>query len=149
MLKPTVTVKIDNKILKKDVDYTVKYQDNKAVGKAKVTITGKGKYTGTVKTTFIIKPKKVSGLKLKAGTKQLTVSWKKSSGVTGYEVQYGLKKTFSGAKTVVIKKAATVKTELKKLKAKKTYYVRIRAYKTVKGTKYYSDWSKAVSKKTK
>jgi hypothetical protein len=40
--------------LVKDVDYTVKYSDNKNAGQAKVTITGKGNYSGTLKTTFDI-----------------------------------------------------------------------------------------------
>ena len=148
-LKPAVTVKLNGKSLKKGTDYTVTYKNNKAVGKATVVIKGKGKYKGTAKATFAINPKKVSGLMLKAGEKQLTVSWKKASGITGYQVQYSLKKNFSGAKTITVKKVATAKTVLKKLKAGKTYYVRIRAYKTVKGVKYYSDWSKAVIKKTK
>ena|GEM_PF-2103094 len=40
--------------LVKDVDYTVKYSDNKNAGEAKVTVTGKGNYSGTLKTTFNI-----------------------------------------------------------------------------------------------
>lgn len=148
-LEPAVMVELNGKALKQDTDYTVSYKNNTAIGKATVTVTGKGKYTGTSKGFFRIKPKKVSGLGLKAGKKQLTVSWKKASGVTGYQVQYGLKKDFTGAKKVTVKKAATVQKVLKNLKAKKTYYVRVRAYRTVKGVDYYSAWSKAVKKKTK
>ena len=85
---------------------------------------------------------------LKAGTKQLTATWKKTGGVTGYQIEYGLKEDFKGAKKVTVKKDATVKATIKKLQAKKTYYVRIRSYKTVKKVKYYSDWSKAVRIKT-
>ena len=69
--------------------------------------------------------------------------------ITGYEVQYSLKKSFASPGTVVIKKAGTVKTVLKKLTTGKTYFVRVRAYKTVKGKKYYSAWSKAKSAKVK
>ena len=147
-LKPAVTVKLGKKTLKKGTDYTVKYANNVKVGKATVTVKGKGSYTGTVKASFSIKPKKVSGLKLKAGKKKLTVTWKKSSGASGYQLQYATKKDFSNAKKSTVKKAATVKATLKKLKAKKTYYVRIRAYKKVKGTTYYSAWVSA-KKKTK
>ena len=43
----------------------------------------------------------------------------------------------------------TTSVTLKSLKAKKTYYVRVRTYKTVDGKKYYSDWSSKKSKKTK
>jgi len=77
------------------------------------------------------------------------VKWNKGTGITGYEVQYGLKKSFAGAKKVTIKKAATVKTVLKKLTTGKKYYVRVRAYKTVSGKKYYSAWSKAKNAKVK
>ena len=147
--KPAVAVKLNGKTLKKDRDYKVAYFDNKAVGTATVKVEGIGKYTGTAKGSFKIKPKKVSGLKLKAGKKKLTVTWKKVSGVTGYQIQYSRKKDFSAAKKVTVKKAKTVKKTITKLKAGKTYYVRIRAYKSVKGKKYYSSWSKAVKKKTR
>ncbi|MBR5798855.1 MAG: glycoside hydrolase family 25 protein [Lachnospiraceae bacterium] len=57
--KPAVTVldkTLDNKKLKKDVDYTISYSDNKNAGTARYTIKGKGKYTGTYTGTFQIKP---------------------------------------------------------------------------------------------
>ena len=80
---------------------------------------------------------------LKSGKSTLTVQWKAGKDISGYEIQYGLKKNFKNAKTVVIKKPKTVKATIRKLKSKKTYYVRIRAYKTVKGKKFYSTWSAA------
>jgi len=142
-------VKYNGKKLVKGADYTVKYAKNKAVGAATVTVTGIGKYGESVSKTFNINPRAVALTKLTAGQQQLTVTWKKGKDITGYEVQYGLKKSFAGAKTVTIKKAGTVKTVLKKLTAGKTYYVRIRAYKTVKGKKYYSAWSKVKDAKVK
>ena len=56
-LKPAVTVKYKGKKLKKGTDYTVKYSNNKKIGKGTATITGKGNYKGTVKAKFTIKPK--------------------------------------------------------------------------------------------
>lgn len=53
-LTPSVTVKVNNKKLKKGVDYKVAYSNNKKVGKATVTITGIGNYKGTIKKTFKI-----------------------------------------------------------------------------------------------
>lgn len=50
---------------------------------------------------------------------------------------------------MTVKKTATVKYVVKKLTPGKTYYVRIRAIKTVGGRKYVSDWSKALSKKSR
>ena len=148
-IAPAPVVKYNGKKLVKGRDYTVKYANNKAVGTATVTITGIGKYGESVKKTFRINPRAVALSAVTPGTKQLTVKWKKGKGVTGYEVQYSLKKSFASAKKVTITKAATVKTVIKKLLSNKTYYVRIRTYKTVKGKKYYSAWSGAKSAKTK
>jgi len=148
-IKPSPVVKYNGKKLVEGTDYTVKYANNKAVGKATVTITGKGKYGASVKRAFKINPKAVALAGLTAGKQQLVVKWNKGTGITGYEVQYGLKKSFAGAKKVTIKKAATVKTVLKKLTTGKKYYVRVRAYKTVGGKKYYSAWSKAKGAKVK
>ena len=148
VLKPAVTVKLDGKTLKNGTDYKVSYTNNKTVGTATVTVTGIGGYTGETAATFRINPKKVSGLKLTAGTKKLTVTWTKASGVSGYQIQYGLNKGFSGAKTKSAKKSAT-KAALKNLKSKRTYYVRIRGYKTVNKVKYWSAWSAAVKARVK
>ena len=148
-IRPTVVVKYDGKKLIKDTDYTVTYKNNKKIGKATVTITGKGNYTGKKTVKFDIVPKAVKLSSLTAGKKELTIKWSKGSGITGYEIEYSLKKDFKDKDTVTIKKAATTKTVLKKLQAKKTYYVRIRAYKTVNGKKYYSAWSAIKNKKTK
>lgn len=51
---PTVTVKDGAAVLKEGTDYTVTYSNNINVGTAKVTITGKGNYTGTVTKEFTI-----------------------------------------------------------------------------------------------
>ncbi|MCH5260047.1 MAG: InlB B-repeat-containing protein [Lachnospiraceae bacterium] len=53
-LKPAVTVKWGSEVLSSKTDYTVSYQNNKEQGKATVTITGKGRYRGTITRTFMI-----------------------------------------------------------------------------------------------
>jgi 6-phosphogluconate dehydrogenase (decarboxylating) len=86
-------------------------------------------------------PKATSLTTLKAGKGQLTVKWKKQSTQTsGYQIQYSTNKNFKGAKTVNVK---STKKTIKKLKKKKKYYVRVRAYKKVggKGKYYYSPWT--------
>ena len=148
-IKPAPVVKYKGVKLVKGTDYTVAYKNNKAIGKATVTIKGKGNYKGSVRKTFRINPKAVAIASLTAGTKQLTVKWKKGTGITGYQLQYSLKKDFSTKKTVTITKAATVKKVIKSLKSGKRYYVRLRAYKTVSGAKYYSAWSKTKYAKVK
>lgn len=96
------------------------------------------------------KPKSTSIKKVKAAKKAVSFEWKKVSGVKGYQVQVATDKKFKkNKKTVTIKKQKTTKTTVKKLKAKKKYYVRIRTYKTVKGKKVYSSWSKVKTVKTK
>lgn len=83
---------------------------------------------------------------LKAGKKQLTASWKKTSGASGYQVMVSSNKNFSGAKTVTV---SGTKTTVKSLTRKKTYYVRIRAYTTLGKTKLYGAWSSTRSVKVK
>ena len=98
----------------------------------------------------VAKPKSASIKKVKAAKKAISVIWKKVSGVKGYQVQVATDKKFKkNKKTVTIKKQKTTKTTVKKLKAKKKYYVRIRTYKIVNGKKVYSSWSKVKSVKTK
>ena len=97
------------------------------------------------------KVKKATVKKAKSTKKKtIQVQWKKLSGVTGYQVQTALDKKFKkGKKTYTVKKAKTTKKTIKKLKRKKKYFVRVRAYKTVNGKKYYGSWSKAKSVKVK
>lgn len=149
---PSVTVKDSaGKTLKKNTDYTVTYASGrKNVGTYKVTIKMIGKYSGTKTLTFKITPAKTTVSKLTAGKKSITVAiTKKSTQVTGYQIQYSTSKTFSKATTKTISSYKTTKYTLKSLSAKKTYYVRVRTYKTVGKTKYYSGWSTYKYVKTK
>lgn len=74
---------------------------------------------------------------------QLKVTWKKqATQTTGYQVQYSTDKNFKkGNKTVTVKGAKTIS----KLTKGKKYYVRVRTYKTVNKTNFYSGWSKSSS----
>ena len=78
------------------------------------------------------KPKSTKIKKAKGSKKAVAVEWAKIKGVKGYQVQVATDKKFKkNKKTVTIKKQKTTKTTIKKLKAKKKYFVRIRTYKTV------------------
>ena len=149
--KPGVTVENISHTLVKGTDYKVSYSNNVKVGTATVKITGMGShYTGTVKKTFKINPKGTSISKLTKKTKGFKIKWKKqSTQTTGYQIQYSTNKKFKSAKTKTVKKNKTTSTSITKLKKKKTYYVRVRTYKTVGGKKYYSAWSKTKKVKTK
>jgi surface protein len=152
-LKPTVSVKDSNGKKINSKYYTVTYKNNKKVGKATLTIKFRNGYVGTITKTFKINPKATSLKKAtSAKTKTIAVKWKKqATQTTGYEIQYSTSSKFTkkATKTATVKSAKTTSTTIKKLSAKKKYYVRIRTYKTVDGKKYYSDWSKALSVKTK
>ena len=104
----------------------------------------KDKYTNKLK---VAKPtiSKVASPK----SKQIKVTWGKKS-YTGYQVQIATNSKFTkNKKSATIKSAKTVTKTFTKLKGKKKYYVRVRAYKTYHGKKYYSAWSKVKTVKTK
>lgn len=149
-ITPKVTVKDSNG---KKIDskyYTVKYYNNKSVGKATIKVTFKDLYSGTLTKTFKIIPKNVTKFAVKKGKKSFTASWKKQTKqTTGYQLQYSTKENFKSKKTITFKNNKVTERRVKGLKSNKTYYVRIRSYKTVGKKKYYSSWSKVKPVKTK
>ena len=145
----SITVKYNGKTLKNGTDYTVSYSNNKSIGTATVKIAGKGSYTGTITKTFKINPAKQAIQKLTAKSKAFFVDWAQKGSATGYEIQYATNSKFTSAKKVTIKNNKTDKTTVSKLSGKKKYYVRVRSYTTVKGTKYYGAWSASKSVTTK
>ena len=101
-----------------------------------------------------IKKAKVTKLKVKSKTKKkLKITWKKISKATGYQIQLSKKKNFK--KNIFNKQTTKNKiTFSKKLKSKKIYYVKVRAYYTYKNSKdeiqsVYSKWSKKLKVKMK
>lgn len=149
---PSVTLKnASGTTLKKNFHYTVKYEaGRKYVGKYKVTITMKGNYSGTKTLYLTINPPRTTLKKVAGASKSIKVTVnKKTTQVSGYQVQYSTSKKFTNAKTKTITSAKTTSTTIKSLKAKRTYYVRVRTYKTVKGKRYYSGWSSYKSTKTR
>ncbi len=147
--KPTPTVTWSDTTLVKNTDYTVSYKNNTKVGTATVTITGTGNFTGTTSKTFKINPKKTTGLTLSVYRGGFKAAWTKvSTQATGYQLQYSTSKDFSSKTTKTITSYKTVSKSIDGLKANTKYYVRIRTYKTVDDTKYYSGWSSVKSIKT-
>lgn len=101
-----------------------------------------GKESSVVKTATKVKKVTLSSVK-SSKAKQLTATWKTVSGANGYVLEYSTSKKFTSktTKKVTLAKSGTKKTTVKKLKSKKKYYVRIRAYKTVNGKKVYGSYS--------
>ena len=145
----SITVKYNGKTLKNGTDYTVSYSSNKNIGTATVKIAGKCSYTGTITKTFKINPAKQEIQKLTAKSKAFFVDWAQKGSATGYEIQYATNSKFTSAKKVTITNKKTDTKTVSKLSGKKKYYVRVRSYTTVKGTKYYGAWSASKSVTTK
>ena len=106
--KPTVTVKNSSGTkLTKDTHYTVTYASGRTkVGRYKVTITGKGNYTGTITKYFTIVPKAPSSASAKLyGHDDVKFSWSKSTGASGYTVYY--KKSTSSSYTYLTRTTGT------------------------------------------
>ena len=140
---PDVKIKDGSYTLKKGTDYTLSYKDNKKIGKATVTITGKGKYSGTKTVTFKIIPKKTT-LTVKKTDEKYTFSWGKVSGVDKYQIYYSTDgKNYTKLANISRKKTSYSTT---KLDESKTYSFKIRSYKKVDGKTYYSKFSKVVKK---
>ena len=99
-------------------------------------------------------PKKTQIAQITRNKKKIVVIWKAKPSVSGYQVQCATNKKFKkGVKTYTIKGASKTKKKIKKLKAKKKYFIRIRTYKktTVNGKtkKIFSKWSKVKVVKVK
>ena len=147
---PSVTVKVNGKTLKKDTDYTVSYSNNTKVGTAKVTITGKGNYTGSVSKTYSIKNnfKKatVSGISTKAFTgknitQNITVKYngKTLKNSTDYTVFYSNNKNIGTATVKIAGKGSYTGTITKtfKINPAKQEIQKL----TAKSKAFFVDWA--------
>lgn len=147
VIKPSVVIKTvyGNKKVPSTA-YKCTFPKSKAIGEYnyKVTIKDTENYMSEWDGStvfwgwYTIVPKKIALSKLTAGKKAFTARWKKLSGkdqklISGIAIEYSLKSNFSNSKYVYVKKNAYTKT-IKKLKAKKYYYVRIYTYKNMKYT---------------
>ena len=153
-----VTYYTENGVVKYDIDDTyVPYKsDTTATKPSEATTATKPAATTTAtqpttaaKTTTKKVTVKKQTAKVKAGKKKLTVTWKKDKNVSGYQIQVATKKNFKGAKTYTVKSYKTYKKVIKKLKSKKKYFVKVRAYKTVGKSKVYGAYSAVRSCKVK
>ncbi len=155
--KPTVTVKDSKgKKLKNGTDYTVTYASGrKSIGSYKVTVQLKGKkYSGKKTLTFRIAPAGTTVKSVKAGKAKVTVNWKQQTkNTSGYIIQCSTNKSFKGSILTTVSSNKAKSKQITKLSTKKQYYVRICTYKNVKKngktTKICSDWSNAMTVKTK
>ena len=119
---------------------------SKSLSKANITSTTKATTTtkATKKASNKNKPKKTKIKSVKGKKNGFKITWKKVSGVKGYQIKYSTNKYFfeSLTKSKNVKKAKTTSATVKDLRKGKTYFVKVRTYKIVKGKKVYSNWSK-------
>lgn len=93
--------------------------------------------TPTTKTPKV-KLAKVKWKKCKRKGRKVTFRWKKVKNATGYEITYGYKKNYKKAK---IRRTRKLKIKLS-IKRNKKCYIRIRAYRTINGKRYYGKYTK-------
>ena len=79
---------------------------------------------------------------VKSDSQALKVTWKKAAVASGYQVTVATNSGFTkNVKKVTVSGRSTVSKKVTGLKAGKTYYVKVRAYKTVNGKKIYGLYS--------
>jgi hypothetical protein len=147
-VKSAPTIVVFGRTLKKGKDYSIIYKNNKNIGTAKVTIKGKGKYSGTANFTFKINPRRISLKQAAAGKRQVKITWGKAAAkqrTSGYQIRHRAKgKTKWSYRKAPANITAVTITKLAK---GKRYQVQARAYKKVKGKTYYGQWSGAKTSK--
>lgn len=103
------------------------------------------------KIKIIVGPKKVAPTAKSTVSRKITVTWSKVSNITGYELQISTASSFgNGAVTATFTYAAQQNSRtINNFTSGKTYYLRMRTYKTVSGSKIYSGWSSVKAIKVK
>ncbi|MGN0173382.1 MAG: hypothetical protein ACI39F_02980 [Acutalibacteraceae bacterium] len=136
-------------------DYKLEYENNIEIGTATVTITGIGNYDGELIINFeIVAPKveKINNLNLEIPkTRTIQISWNTVTNATGYEfyMTTNLNKNFKKIDKFYLKNYAVKNKKgianLESCEEGKTYYIKIRAYKTVANINFYGEFSDVVS----
>ena len=78
-------------------------------------------------------------------SKTIKVSWNKVYGANGYEIYRASSKNGKYSKVKTITNEKTLRFDDTKLETGRTYYYKVRAYKTINNKKVYSDYSSVVS----
>ena len=91
--------------------------------------------------TAVTTPAKTT-VKTASDSSSVKLTWKKIKGVSGYVVYRATSKKGKYKKIRTLKKASRTTYTNRNLKAGKTYYYKVRAYRKVKGKKVYGSYSK-------
>ena len=146
--KPAVTLVYRGKKLKVKRDYSIIYPGNsKNVGAYTVTVKGRGRYKGTLRKQYRIVPAAtmITSVKTQTDSNTWTVSWeKRTKQVDGYQLRYSPERSMKKAVKKTVKGCLKTNAILDSLSGESACYVQVRTYRTNKGRKYYSSWSRAV-----
>lgn len=140
-IKPDPVIVCRNRMLVRDVDYSVTYKNNRKIGKCTATVTAIGPNTGARTLEFLIVPKGTKYTRVTPGKGQLTLKWKKQNRqTTGYQLEI-VNNSTELSKTYTVKSPNTTKKVIRKLDRNAYYDIYIRTYKKIGGKYYYSEWS--------
>ena len=140
-----LTVVLNGEELIENTNYTVEYNNNKNIGTATVTITGKGDYRESVEKKFKILPVKNNIESISNGNKRFDVFYSEGEAEASvYELQISSTLDFESPQT--IRKSPEdercIRIIVNKITEDKQYYVRTRYAVTAQDSKeYYSNWS--------
>lgn len=138
---PTVTVKDSaGKTISSKYYTLTKDTGRSKVGRYSYKISFKTKYKDSKTLYFTIKPKKAVISSAAAGTDKITVKMSSNAASTGgstYQIAYRVKGTSTWKTTTTTSQTKTILS----LKKGKKYEIKVRAYKTVNGSKYYGSYS--------
>ena len=146
IIKPKIkSIKYKGKTLKEGTDYTISYPSyDKAtpMGPTYLSIIGIGDYYGNRIIPFNVVPPTATNVKATLKNNGIKISWKKPSiDIDGYEIERKTSTTKKYKLLATVDKAKTSYIDTTPETTGKTYYYRIRTYKIINGTKYYSCYS--------
>jgi lipoprotein-anchoring transpeptidase ErfK/SrfK len=148
--RPNVLLTIGGKRLVRGTDYKLSYRNNKNPGVATIKVRGIGKYTGIRYVKFRIGINTPKRFKVKVNGNSVQASWVRMAAVTGYKVYFASNRKFTNKKqTKTVKSRKKNSVGVTRSVYKRTYYVKIRAYKKIKGKTYYGKISKIKKVKAK
>lgn len=145
---PGITIYYKNKALSNNKDYKISYSSNVNIGTAKMTVKGIGNFSFNKTFNFKIVPAAVNGFKFSPTANSITLSWKKSSNVTGYQImEYDYSK--KAYKTVKFVSASTTSYTIKGLDPSCLYKYNIRGYREIGKNTYYGVYTNELMTRTR
>lgn len=150
-VKPKISAMYQGKSLVLNKDYKVSYKDNKKIGKARIIISGMGRFKGSVEINFYIRPlaptmSNLSSIKNKS--LRLEIDNRNGNSNVKHQIVYSTNSDFSDKKWIRVSDKDGYHSIIN-LKSNKTYYVKVRSYITVDGSRIYSSYSKIEKIKVK